>query len=110
MIRKEDHYRNIFVLLTVLLFLFTSCSNIPLIGKKKEEKVERNITLRKLKSEEDEAHAQKTNGHGSLVTPGQGQTAGGQQGEAIPDRKRDEETPDLPMRKEEAVFDEGKDG
>lgn len=79
-------------------------------AKKKEEKVERNITLRKLKSEEDEAHAQKTNGHGSLVTPGQGQTAGGQQGEAIPDRKRDEETPDLPMRKEEAVFDEGKDG
>jgi len=37
MTRYEEHFRNLFVLLTVLLFLLTSCSNIPLIGKKEEK-------------------------------------------------------------------------
>src|SRR4030042_6696078 len=31
----------VFIFLTIIFFLLTSCSNIPLIGKKKEEKVEK---------------------------------------------------------------------
>ena len=37
MIHKEHPFRNLFALLTGFLFLSTSCSNIPLIGKKGEK-------------------------------------------------------------------------
>ena len=41
MIRNRKNLLCLFVFLTALLFLMTSCSNLPLIGKKKEEKVEK---------------------------------------------------------------------
>jgi hypothetical protein len=41
MIRNRKNLLFLFVFLTALLFLMTSCSNLPLIGKKKEEKVEK---------------------------------------------------------------------
>jgi hypothetical protein len=41
MIRNRKNLLFLFVFLTALLFLITSCSNLPLIGKKKEEKVEK---------------------------------------------------------------------
>ena len=41
MIRNKKESAIIFALITLLLFLLTSCSNLPLIGKKKEEKVDK---------------------------------------------------------------------
>jgi len=41
MIRNRKNLLFLFVFLTALLFLITSCSNLPLIGKKKEEKVDK---------------------------------------------------------------------
>jgi hypothetical protein len=41
MIRYRKSLLCLFVFLTALLFLITSCANLPFIGKKKEEKVEK---------------------------------------------------------------------
>ena len=41
MIRNRKNLLSIFVFFTAVLFLLTSCSNIPLIGKKKEDKAEK---------------------------------------------------------------------
>ena len=41
MIRNRKNLLCLFVFLTALLFLMASCSNLPLIGKKKDEKVEK---------------------------------------------------------------------
>jgi hypothetical protein len=41
MIRNRKNILLIFVFLTALLFLLASCSHLPLIGKKKEEKVDK---------------------------------------------------------------------
>jgi len=41
MIRNKRFFIPIFVFSTAFLFVFASCSNLPLIGKKKEEKVEK---------------------------------------------------------------------
>jgi len=39
--RNRKNFLIIFIFLTIFLFLLTSCSNLPLIGKKKEEKAEK---------------------------------------------------------------------
>jgi hypothetical protein len=41
MVQKKGYFLGVFLPLTAFLFLLTSCSNLPLIGKKKEEKVDR---------------------------------------------------------------------
>ena len=41
MIRNRKNLLSIFILFTAVLFLLISCSNIPLIGKKKEDKAEK---------------------------------------------------------------------
>ncbi len=41
MFRHRKNLYILFVLLTTLLFLLASCSNLPLIGKKKDEKIEK---------------------------------------------------------------------
>ena len=41
MIRNKKNLLRIFIFFTAVLFLLTSCSNIPLIGKKKEDKAEK---------------------------------------------------------------------
>ena len=41
MIRHRKNCLGIFFFITALLFLLNSCSSLPLIGKKKEEKVEK---------------------------------------------------------------------
>jgi len=41
MIRNRKNLLSIFIFFTAVLFLFTSCSNIPFIGKKKEDKAEK---------------------------------------------------------------------
>lgn len=40
MMRNKKNILRIFICLTILLFLLSSCSNLPLIGKKKEEKAD----------------------------------------------------------------------
>ena len=41
MVQKRGYFLGVFLPLTAFLFLLTSCSNLPLIGKKKEEKVDK---------------------------------------------------------------------
>jgi hypothetical protein len=41
MVQKRGYFLGVFLPLTVFLFLLTSCANLPLIGKKKEEKVDK---------------------------------------------------------------------